>query len=283
VNQKCANDATAFHAAASTGEVEMLRILLDSHADTTALDTNGWTALHYAAACTLGVKSVHFLCELIPDLIDYQCNEGNTALHIAARYGCIENVRALLETAANPHLQNKAGKTAYHLALQSTQIRCAVYINDYMQDSHAIYQPLPVEGSYELDAASNPMPPPPTFGSPSKTGGACSPSKHYTSYSPSKANKTSAATWTGTQYSSTTSTTSSPWIECTTEEGLTYYYNQITGDSTWYLPDPLQDKPFTRPFAITGPALWNEEGDNDDDNDGGKCTFSILLVPILRC
>uniref|UniRef100_K3WC30 Uncharacterized protein n=1 Tax=Globisporangium ultimum (strain ATCC 200006 / CBS 805.95 / DAOM BR144) TaxID=431595 RepID=K3WC30_GLOUD len=110
-------------------------MLCAAGATPSAVDANGWTALHYVAACPSGMVAMHFLCELIPELIDHQCNDGNTALHVASGYGCADNVRALLQTAANPHLQNHDGHTAYHIALHNNKIQCAVAINEYMANS----------------------------------------------------------------------------------------------------------------------------------------------------
>eukprot|EP00644_Phytophthora_capsici_P012472 jgi/Phyca11/122012/e_gw1.46.257.1 len=112
----------------------MLQLLCDAGAQPDTRDDNGWTALHYAAACPTGLEALHFLCELLTDeLIDAQCSEGNTALHVAAGCGYHDNVRALLETAASPHTSNFSGESAYHLALRNSHIQCAVAINDYQK------------------------------------------------------------------------------------------------------------------------------------------------------
>ncbi|EEY55042.1 uncharacterized protein PITG_08630 [Phytophthora infestans T30-4] len=112
----------------------MMRLLCDAGAQPEKKDDNGWTALHYAAACSTGLEVIHFLCEMLnDDFIDAQCTEGNTALHVAAGCGCLENVRALLETAASPHISNLNGESAYHLALRNHRIQCAVAINDYQK------------------------------------------------------------------------------------------------------------------------------------------------------
>ncbi|EGZ21980.1 hypothetical protein PHYSODRAFT_493233 [Phytophthora sojae] len=142
----------------------MLQLLCDAGAQPDVRDENGWTALHYAAACPTGPEALHFLCELLADgFIDTQCSEGNTALHVAAGCGCIDNVCALLETAANPHVCNFNGESAYHLALRNNRIQCAVVINDYQS-----------------------------------------------------------------------------WIESFTEDGCAYYYNSVTGESSWYKPGEHQ-------------------------------------------
>ncbi|KAF4028502.1 putative WW domain-containing protein [Phytophthora infestans] len=145
VNLECALGVTALHAAANAGDVKMMRLLCDAGAQPEKKDDNGWTALHYAAACSSGLEVINFLCEMLDDdFIDAQCTEGNTALHVAAGCGCLENVRALLETAASPHISNLNGESAYHLALRNHRIQCAVAINDYQSIPSTGYTlPLP--------------------------------------------------------------------------------------------------------------------------------------------
>ncbi|OWZ15221.1 hypothetical protein PHMEG_00011185 [Phytophthora megakarya] len=138
----------------------MMQILCDAGAQPDLRDDNGWTPMHYAAACSTGFEALHFLCSMLTDeCIDAQCSEGNTALHVAAGCGCLENVRTLLETAASPHICNFSGEKAYHLALRNNHIQCAVIINDYQK-----------------------------------------------------------------------------WVEAFTEDNYTYYYNTVTGESSWYKP-----------------------------------------------
>lgn len=134
VNASCALGVTAVHAAANAGDAKMLRILCDAGAILDKRDDNKWTALHYAAACCSGLETLFLLCELLTDQwIDAQCSEGNTALHVAAGCGCLGNVRALLETAANPNIINLRGESAYHVALRNHHIQCAVAINEYQK------------------------------------------------------------------------------------------------------------------------------------------------------
>lgn len=172
----------------------MLQLLCDAGAQPDVRDENGWTALHYAAACPTGPEALHFLCELLADgFIDTQCSEGNTALHVAAGCGCIDNVCALLETAANPHVCNFNGESAYHLALRNNRIQCAVVINDY--------QSVPVT-SYTL--------PPLTEAKESVLA---------------EASVAASGDWGG----GPTMPEGGEWIESFTEDGCAYYYNSVTG------------------------------------------------------
>ncbi|KAL3661669.1 hypothetical protein V7S43_013428 [Phytophthora oleae] len=208
VDLPCALGVTAFHAAANAGDVKMLQLLCDAGAQPDTRDDNGWTALHYAAACSTGLEALHFLCELLTDeLIDAQCSEGNTALHVAAGCGYQENVRALLETAASPHVCNFSGESAYHLALRNSHIQCAVAINDYQS-----------------------MPP----------------TRYTESQPPSSPVKTSAVSR-ATAVVQKDSEAAGEWLEASTEDGYIYYYNTVTRETSWYklgeyqLPDTWEN------------------------------------------
>ncbi|KAG1698024.1 hypothetical protein DVH05_015507 [Phytophthora capsici] len=179
----------------------MLQLLCDAGAQPDTRDDNGWTALHYAAACPTGLEALHFLCELLTDeLIDAQCSEGNTALHVAAGCGYHDNVRALLETAASPHTSNFSGESAYHLALRNSHIQCAVAINDYQSLPPTIYT--------EPQVLSSPV-------------------------------KTSAVS-TASAVVQKESEATGEWVEAFTEDGYTYYYNSVTNETSWYKPGEYQ-------------------------------------------
>ncbi|KAG7383213.1 Serine/threonine-protein phosphatase 6 regulatory ankyrin repeat subunit A [Phytophthora pseudosyringae] len=202
VDMSCALGVTAFHVAANAGDVKMMQLLCDAGAQPEKRDDNGWTALHYAAACSTGLEALHFLCELLTDgCIDAQCSEENTALHVAAGCGYVENVRTLLETAANPHICNVSGESAYHLALRNNHIQCAVAINDYQSVSPTKYNVLPSNRAKESVISEA------------------------TAVVPNERDIRSA---------------SGEWVEGSTEDGYTYYYNTVTCESSWYKPREYQ-------------------------------------------
>lgn len=164
---------------------------------------------------------MHFLCELMPELLDCPCHGGNTALHVASGYGCVENVRALLETAANPHVANSEGQTAYHVALQSHKIACAVAINAYMantQDLYATASPRREDGAEEA-AAVAPV--------------------QWTSLSattrPRKEDAVSAPS-VPVHHHHPDELFADAWVEYATPDGLPYFYNTCTGASSWHKP-----------------------------------------------
>ncbi|GLD96906.1 hypothetical protein PINS_up005589 [Pythium insidiosum] len=202
--------ATALLVASNAGDPESLRLLLAAGADPTARDDNAWTAMHYATASSSGLDALRFLCEIAPELIDCQCHFGNTALHIGAAYGHDDMVRTLLETAANPHLVNREGHSAYQVALHHHHIRCAVLIHGYQETSSDAY--LPTTGATKTPTArkeDQTLPPQLATGS------------ALTGYD---------------EYLGVPVSPEASWITCSTSDGLTYFYNSITGESTWHNP-----------------------------------------------
>lgn len=99
--------------------VEKADMLLKAGADAAVVNKCGETALHLAAKYGQ-VLMVEVLLEAgmevnIPDL------DGNTILHLAADYGSGILVQALLSAGADPTRANKRGETALHLAVKYGQ------------------------------------------------------------------------------------------------------------------------------------------------------------------
>jgi hypothetical protein len=215
VNQRCALGVTAFHAAANAGDVKMLRVLCDhGQVATTYVDQNGWTALHYAAACATGRDAMAFLCELLPDLVDAQCIQGNTALHVAAGCGREQNLRVLLETAANPHVANSDGHTAYRIALQSHHIACAMAVHEYMETPRDAYErvmPAPNAHARKEDHVAR-----------------VETTRGVFFHEHGRKDLSGADEWEPTS-----------WVEYYTDDQIPYYYNSITGESTWHKPEQM--------------------------------------------
>ncbi|XWS30464.1 hypothetical protein CRYUN_Cryun24cG0120000 [Craigia yunnanensis] len=111
----------AVHAAARGGNLKILKELLCDYTDILAYrDKRGSTVLH-AAASRGQVEVVKNLVASF-DIIDSIDDQGNTALHIAAYRGQAAVVEALI--LASPSLisaRNKAGETFIHLAVSGFQ------------------------------------------------------------------------------------------------------------------------------------------------------------------
>jgi hypothetical protein len=90
--------------------------LLEAKADVEAKDNDGQTALHWAARSSHEVM-VRLLLEAKAN-VEAKDNNGQTALHLAARNGHEAVVRLLLEAKADVEAKGNYGQTALHLAAQ---------------------------------------------------------------------------------------------------------------------------------------------------------------------
>ncbi|CAG7983898.1 unnamed protein product [Penicillium olsonii] len=108
---------TALHLAASVSDINVLT-LIQHGADPKAKDRSMRTPLSIAAEA--GQSNVVGLlleyCQNDPAIINHQCIKRRSALHEAARSGCPETVKLLLDAGANPFLSDERGRTALHAA-----------------------------------------------------------------------------------------------------------------------------------------------------------------------
>lgn len=101
---------TALHLAASTGNLEVLKILLKKGATITAIDKQGQTALH--VACENGqYETAKFLIEQGSGK-NIQDKLGNTPLILAAKNDHLKIVKMLYYLKADTNLKNTQNKTA---------------------------------------------------------------------------------------------------------------------------------------------------------------------------
>ncbi|XP_063412561.1 death-associated protein kinase dapk-1-like [Mytilus trossulus] len=105
---------TALHSAASTGNTEIVQLLIDNGIEINFQNKDGSTALH-SAACTGNTESVQLLIANGIE-INVQNKDGSTALHKAACTGNTESVQLLIANGIEINVQNKDGSTALHSA-----------------------------------------------------------------------------------------------------------------------------------------------------------------------
>ncbi|KMT05342.1 hypothetical protein BVRB_7g174770 [Beta vulgaris subsp. vulgaris] len=120
---KAKNGFDAFHIAAKEGDLETLKVLMETHPDLSmTCDTSNTTALQTAA--TQGhTEVVNFLLETGSGLATIGRSNGKTALHAAARNGHVAVVKALLgkETGITTRTDKK-GQTALHMAVKGQNL-----------------------------------------------------------------------------------------------------------------------------------------------------------------
>ncbi|XP_066546985.1 inversin isoform X2 [Amia ocellicauda] len=123
---------TALHAAALSGHVTMVHLLLEHGAMVDALDVMKHTPLF--RACEMGHRDL--ILTLIKggarvDLVDL---DGHTALHWAALGGNAEVCQILMESGISPNVQDLAGRTPLQCAAYGGYISCMAVLMENSAD-----------------------------------------------------------------------------------------------------------------------------------------------------
>ncbi|KAG9283610.1 inversin isoform X1 [Astyanax mexicanus] len=123
---------TALHAAALSGHVSTVRLLLEKGSMVDPLDVMKHTPLF--RACEMGHRDV--ILTLIKggarvDLVDI---DGHSALHWAALGGNAEVCEVLMENGISPNLQDQAGRTPLQCAAYAGYINCMALLIQHHAD-----------------------------------------------------------------------------------------------------------------------------------------------------
>lgn len=107
-------EETPLMVAVSFQHLEMIRFLIENHADVNAKRSNGATSLHLA--CTLGnTRLAQLLIESGAD-VDIPNNNSDTALIVAVDKGFDELCELLIRSESDPCKKRRNGATALHIA-----------------------------------------------------------------------------------------------------------------------------------------------------------------------
>lgn len=113
VDARNASDESPLMLAAIKGQKDLVDRLLARDA---AVNKPGWTPLHYAASS--GQLTIMKILLDKYAFIDAQSPNGTTPLMMAAMYGSAESVKLLLDEGADPMMKNQLGMTATDFAKQ---------------------------------------------------------------------------------------------------------------------------------------------------------------------
>jgi ankyrin repeat protein len=123
-----AADESPLMLAALKGELTLCELLIKKGAD---VNKPGWAPLHYAA--TNGQVEVIKLLLEENAYIDAASPNGTTPLMMAAKYGTDAAVKELLQAGADPALKNDLGLTAFEFAQQAGRNALATFISDFIR------------------------------------------------------------------------------------------------------------------------------------------------------
>ncbi len=111
VEVRTPKDESPLMLAAIKGELDICRMLIQRDAD---VNKPGWTPLHYAASSG-NPEVVQLLLDYYA-YIDAASPNGSTPLMMAAMYGSVPTVKVLLAAGADPGLKNTLGLSAVDFA-----------------------------------------------------------------------------------------------------------------------------------------------------------------------
>ena len=118
---------TPLHLAATRDAVRVQKLLC-AGSIVTALDHRKRSVLHYAASANnsnaLGVTIQHLRDNSVLKLIHQQDCNGRAALHDAVRSGALECIQILLDSSADPNVEDSRGRRPLHIASEIEGEQC---------------------------------------------------------------------------------------------------------------------------------------------------------------
>lgn len=132
VDAKTKDGYTALHLAVECGKPQVVQMLLGYGAQVEFKGGKaGETPLHIAARTKDGERCAEMLMKSGADVNAVREN-GETAMHIAARNGQLKMLQALLEEGGDPTQQSKNGETPLHVAVRHCHLAVAKELLSYV-------------------------------------------------------------------------------------------------------------------------------------------------------
>ncbi|CAD6241270.1 GSCOCG00002603001-RA-CDS [Cotesia congregata] len=117
LNDRDNDGYSPLHVATRMRNTGIVQILLNANANCNITDDNGLTSLHMAAS--QGCKGIlESIIDYCPDVINKQCNIGNTPLHLACQNNQMDTIEILLKKKADINCLNLKLQTPIHIAAE---------------------------------------------------------------------------------------------------------------------------------------------------------------------
>ncbi|XP_043363209.1 serine/threonine-protein phosphatase 6 regulatory ankyrin repeat subunit B-like isoform X4 [Dermochelys coriacea] len=132
-------DRSPLHIAAERGHINVVELLTEKfHSNVLARTKAQETPLHIAACIHEGEKVAEMLLKSGAD-VNVEQENGETAMHVAARHGNLRMIKALIEEGGELTSQSKAGECPLHIAVQHCHLPVVEEILNYLatEKSHA--------------------------------------------------------------------------------------------------------------------------------------------------
>jgi ankyrin repeat protein len=126
---------TPLHGAANQGHNDLIDLLISKGANVEAVCDDKKTCLHEAAK-NGKTEAVRHLVKFFKNIINNATTEGETALHIAAKYGYLPVVQELVAAKADVNITNNSKKTALDLAVKYSKTEIVKFLQNYKGKSN---------------------------------------------------------------------------------------------------------------------------------------------------
>lgn len=122
--------ALPMHLGAYSGNVDILKMLINKGADVNAKTNDGWTAVHFATH-EVQTEFLEYLLNNGAKIDEKEAEHGSTALHIAAKNDYLDFVELLLNYGADIDSTDDRGRTALNIATKEGNNRIVRALLEY--------------------------------------------------------------------------------------------------------------------------------------------------------